>query len=159
MSPEVIVSALARLNALLQAKYDEQKVKDKKFRQLQMMLAVLSFSVGFVLFIAYSTSVLQMIFLLVGFNLLFFVGFKPRAVYSEKNVKRMMKKVLSLQVNLKKFIMDEEVSFEGVKCSLDEGWICDKWGMYKGDERIDYAEFLYDKRIKGLYIEALRNKK
>lgn len=159
MSPEVIVSALARLNGLLEAKYNEQKLKDKKFKQLQMMLAVLSFSVGFVLFIAYSTSVIQMIFLLAGFNLLFFVGFKPRAVYSEKKVKGMMKQVVQLQVSLKKFIMGEEVSFDDVKCSQDEGWICDKWGMYKNDERIDYGEFLYDKRIKGLYIEALRNKK
>ena len=159
MSPDVIVSALARLNALLQAKYNEQKVKDKKFKQLQMMLGVLSFSVGLVLFISYQASIWQMIFILVGFNILFFVGFKPRAVYSEKKVKTMMKKVLDLQVTLKKFIMDEEVSFNGVKCSQDEGWICDKWGMTKGDERIDYSAFLYDKHIKGLYIEALRNKK
>lgn len=55
--------------------------------------------------------------------------------------------------------MEEEVSFDGVSCSLTEGWVCDKWGLYKDDERIDYGEFLYDKHIKGLYLEALRNKK
>jgi len=159
MSPEVIVSALARLNGLLEAKYHEQKSKDKKFKQQQMMLAILSFSVGFVLFLSYHTSVLQMLFILAGFNILFFVGFKPRAVYSEKKVKNMMKNVLKLQVELKKFIMDEEASIDGVGCSQSEGWICDKWGLYKENERIDYGEFLYDKHIKGLYLEALRNKK
>ena len=115
MSPEVIVSALARLNGLLEAKYKEQQAKDKKFKQLQMILGLLSFSVGLILTMSYGASILQMLFILAGFNFLFFIGFKPRAVYSEKNVKVMMKDVLRLQVSLKKFIMNEEVSFKGVK--------------------------------------------
>ena len=70
-----------------------------------------------------------------------------------------MQKVLLLQVELKKFLAGEEASFDGVKCSSDEAWICDKWGLHKDNERIDYGEFLYDKDIKGLYLDALRNKK
>ncbi len=159
MSPEIIIAALTRLNELLESKYKEQKVKIKKFKQLQMMLAVASLSVVFVLFLLYQTSAIQMIFVIAAFNVLFFIGFKPRTVYSEKNVKFFMERIVMLQVTLKKFLMEEEVSFDGVKCSLSEGWICDRWGLYKEDERIDYAAFLYDKHIKGLYLEALRNRK
>ena len=71
----------------------------------------------------------------------------------------MMQEIVLLQVTLKKFIMEEEVSFSGKLCSSKDGWSVDKWGLYKGNERIDYSELLYDKRIKGLYVEALRNKK
>ena len=131
----------------------------KKFKQLQMVLLLLSFSISLVLFVIYHAPILQMLFILVGFNLLFFIGFKPRTHYDERSVKKMMHKVLSLQVTLKKYLAGERVSFDGVECSADEGWICDKWGMYKGNERIDYGEFLYDKYVKGLYLEALRNKK
>jgi len=159
MSPEIIIAALARLNELLEQRVKEQQKKTKKFRQLQMMLLVLSVSVAFVLLFIYQTSALQMIFIIAGFNLLFFIGFKPRMLYSEKNVKGMMQEIVKLQVILKKFLMEEEVSFDGVRCSSKEGWICDKWGLYRDDERIDYSELLYDKRIKGLYLEALRNKK
>lgn len=159
MSPEAIISVLARLNVLLEGKYQEQKKKYKKFKQLQMMLIVLSSSVSLVLFVLYHAPILQMLFVLLGFNFLFFIGFKPRAVYNEKNVKNMMQNIVTVQVALRKFIMGETVSFDGVKCSLDEGWIFDKWGLYKENERIDYGEFLYDKNIKGLYLEALRNKK
>lgn len=159
MSPEAIISILVRLNLLLEGKYQEQKKKYKKFKQLQMMLVLLSFSVSLVLFVLYHAPILQMLFVLFGFNFLFFIGFKPRSVYNEKNVKNMMQNVVTVQVSLKKFIMGETASFDGVKCSLDEGWICDKWGLHKDSERIDYGEFLYDKHIKGLYLEALRNKK
>ncbi len=159
MSPEVIIAALSRLNELLELKYKEQKAKIKKFKQLQMMLIVLSSSVVFVLFFLYQASALRMIFIIAAFNILFFIGFKPRTVYSEKNVKSFMERIVKLQVTLRKFLMEEEVDFEGVKCSSREGWICDKWGLYKEDERIDYGEFLYDKYIKGLYLEALRNRK
>jgi len=159
MSPEAIISILARLNVLLEGKYLEQKQKLKKFKQLQMMLFILSSSVSIVLFVLYHASIVQMLFVLTGFNILFFVGFKPRAVYDEKNVKKMMQDVVNVQVALRKFIMGERVSFDGVQCSSDEGWSCDKWGLYKDDERIDYGEFLYHKNIKGLYLEALRNKK
>jgi len=159
MSPEIILSSLARLNQLLQGRYEAQLKKQKKFKQMQMMLMVLSVSISLVLFVIYAPSVIQMLFILFGFNLLFFIGFKPRSTYSEKKVKVLMQKVINLQVNLKKFMMEEEASFDGVKCSLEEGWLCDKWGLYKDDERIDYATFLYEKNIKGLYLEALRNKK
>lgn len=159
MSPEVIIAALSRLNELLELKYKEQKAKMKKFKQLQMMLIVLSSSVVLVLFFLYQVSALRMIFIIVAFNILFFIGFKPRTIYSEKNVKNFMEHIVMLQVTLKKFLMEEEVSFGGVKCSSAEGWVCDKWGLYKEDERIDYSELLYDKHIKGLYLEALRNKK
>lgn len=159
MSPEVVIAALSRLNELLELKYKEQKTKLKKFKQLQMMLIVLSSSVVLVLFFLYQASALRMIFIIVAFNILFFIGFKPRTAYSEKNVKNFMERIVMLQVTLKKFLMEEEVDFEGVKCSSTEGWICDRWGLYKEDERIDYGEFLYDKHIKGLYLEALRNKK
>ena len=159
MSPEVIIAALTRLTELLELKYQEQNVKMKKFKQLQMMLAVLSLSVVFVLFFLYQASAIKMIFIIAAFNILFFIGFKPRTIYSENNVKKFMQRVVMLQVTLKKFLMEEEVDFDGVKCSLNDGWICDKWGLYKEDERIDYGEFLYDKHIKGLYVEALRNKK
>lgn len=159
MSPEVIIAALSRLNELLELKYKEQKAKAKKFKQLQMMLIILSSSVVLVLFFLYQASALRMIFIIVAFNILFFIGFKPRTVYSERNVKRFMEHIVMLQVTLKKFLMEEEVSFDGVKCSSTEGWVCDKWGLYKEDERIDYSELLYDKHIKGLYLDALRNKK
>lgn len=159
MSPEIIIAALARLNELLEQRFKEQGKKLKKFKQLQMMLLVLSLSVVLVLFFVYQASAMRMIFIIVGFNFLFFIGFKPRTLYSEKNVKSMMQEIVILQVSLKKFLMEEEVSFGGVKCSSKEGWVCDKWGLYKEDERIDYSELLYDKRIKGLYLEALRNKK
>ena len=159
MSPEVIIAALSRLNELLEQRYKEQKNKLKRFKQLQMMLLVLSGSVALVLFFLYQASALRMIFIIFSFNVLFYIGFKPRGMYSEKNVKNMMQHIVMLQVTLKKFLMEEEVSFEGVKCSAKEGWICDKWGLYKDDERIDYSELLYDKRLKGLYLEALRNKK
>ena len=159
MSPEAMISIFARLNALLEEKYQEQQQKYKKFKQLQMMLAIISFSVSLVLFVLYHAPVLQMLFVLLAFNFLFYIGFKPRAVYNEKNVKSMMQKVVSLQVSLKKFIMGEEASFDGVSCSAEEGWNCDKWGLFKDDERIDYGAFLYNKNIKGLYLEALRNKK
>ena len=159
MSPEATISVLARLNILLEGKYQEQKRKYKKFKQLQMMLIILSSSIALVLFVIYHAPILQMLFVLSAFNFLFFIGFKPRAVYNEKNVKKMMEKVVNTQVALRKFIMGETTSFDGVTCSLDEGWICDKWGFHKDNERIDYGEFLYDKNIKGLYLEALRNKK
>lgn len=159
MSPEAIVSILSRLNVLLEARYHEQSKKFKKFKQLQMMLLILSFSVSLVLFVLYHAPVLQMLFILAAFNFLFYIGFKPRAVYNEKYVKKMMQKVVNLQIALRKFIMGEKVSFDGVECTLDEGWKCDKWGLYKDDERIDYGEFLYEKHIKGLYLDALRNKK
>ena len=159
MSPEVIVSSLARLNELLQKKFQEHKAKQKKFKQMQMILVILSFSITLVLFVIYHASFLQMLFILVGFNTLFFVGFKPRTPYNEQWVKTMMQKVTLLQVSLKKFLMEEEAAFDGVKCHIDEGWTCDKWGFHKDNERIDYGEFLYDKHIKGLYLEALRNKK
>ncbi len=159
MSPEIIIAALARLNELLEKRFIEQRKKIKKFKQLQMVLFVLSLSVAFVLFFIYQASAIQMIFIIIGFNILFFVGFKPRSPYSEKSVKEMMQEIVKLQVTLKKFLMEEEVSFDGVACSSAEGWICDKWGLYREDERIDYSALLYDKRIKGLYLEALRNKK
>lgn len=159
MSPEVIVSSLARLNELLQKKFEEHKAKQKKFKQMQMILVILSFSITLVLFVIYNASFLQMLFILIGFNTLFFVGFKPRTPYREAWVKEKMQKVILLQVALKKFLMEEEASFDGVKCQSDEGWIADKWGFHKDNERIDYGAFLYDKHIKGLYLEALRNKK
>jgi len=159
MSPEAIISILARLNVLLEEKYHEQKKKYKKFKQLQMMLIILSSSISLVLFVLYHAPVIQMLFVLIAFNVLFYIGFKPRAIYSEKNVKSMMHKAVQLQVTLRKFIMGERVDFDGVTCCLDEGWNCDKWGLYKDNERIDYGGFLYDKHIKGLYLEALRNKK
>ncbi len=159
MSPEFIISALARLNELLESKYHQQKQKLKKFKQLQMMLIVLSSSVALVLSMIYHASPVQMLFILFAFNFLFFIGFKPRSRYAEKQVKAMMGKVVALQVKLQKFLADEEVSFDGVNCLQEEGWICDKWGLYRDDERIDYGEFLYDKDIKGLYLEALRGKR
>ena len=159
MSPEVIVSSLARLNFLLEDKFKEHIFKQKKFKQMQMMLLVLSFSISLTLFVIYNASFLQMLFIIVGFNVLFFLGFKPRGIYNEKKVKEIMKKILSLQVKIKKFIMEEDVSFDGVKCNINDGWICDKWGLHKDGERIDYSEFLYDKKVKGLYLDALRNKK
>ncbi len=159
MSPESTITVLARLNELLQARYQEQNVKVKKFRQLQMMLLLLSFSVGIVLFVLYSPSLFQMGYILIGFNLLFFVGFKPRSFYSKKNLEQIRLRIADLQSRLKQFISGEEVSFDGQKCSLREEWIFDKWGMHTEDKRIDYGEFLYDKHVKGLYIEALRNKK
>lgn len=159
MSPEIIIAVLARLNALLEGKHREYQRKLKKFKQLQMMLAVLSVSISFVLFIIYHAPFAQMLFILIAFNALFYIGFKPRSHYDESSVKEMMQQVVSLQVRLKKFLAGEEVSFDGVRCSQDEGWISDKWGLYKEDERIDYGEFLYDDKVKGLYLEALRNKK
>jgi hypothetical protein len=156
MSPELIISALARLNELLESKHHEQK---KKYKQLQMMLIILSSSVALVLFVIYHASPLQMLFVLFAFNFLFFIGFKPRARYGEKNVKTMMAKVVALQIKLQKFLGDEQVSFDGVTCSQEEGWTCDKWGLYKDDERIDYGVFLYEKDIKGLYLEALRGRR
>jgi len=159
MSPEQILSSLARLNELLEAKYNEYVLKLKKFKQFQMILAVLSFSISLVMFVTYSASIIQMLFILFAFNVLFFIGFKPKSAYSEKKVKKMMQNVLSLQVKLRKFLMQEKVSFSGFEFSSEDGWTCDKWGFYKEDERIDYADFLYDKHIKGLYLEALKNKK
>lgn len=159
MSPELIISALTRLNELIESKYHEQKHKQKKFKQLQMMLIVLSSSVALVLSVIYHASPVQMLFVLFAFNFLFFIGFKPRSRYGEKDVKAMMGKTVALQLKLQKFLADEQVSFDGVNCSQDEGWICDKWGLYRDDERIDYSAFLYDKDIKGLYLEALRGKR
>ena len=159
MSPELIISALVRLNELLESKYHEQKQKQKKFKQLQMMLIVLSSSIALVLFVIYHASPIQMLFILFAFNFLFFIGFKPRSRYGEKNVKVMMAKVVALQIKLQKFLGDEQVSFDGVSCSQEEGWICDKWGLYRDDERIDYSEVLYHKDIKGLYLQALRGRR
>lgn len=159
MSPELIISALARLNELLESQYHEQKQKQKKFKQLQMMLMILSASIAIVLFVIYHASPIQMLFVLFGFNFLFFIGFKPRSRYGEKNVKTMMGKVVALQLKLQKFLADEQVSFDGVSCSQEEGWICDKWGLYRDDERIDYSAFLYDRDIKGLYLEALKGRR
>lgn len=159
MSPEIIISALTRLMDLLEKRFLEQKRKHKKFKQLQMMLIVLSFSISLVLFVVYKTSIMQMLFVLFAFNFLFYIGFKPRSFYSEKKVEKMKQDILYLLENLKKFLMEEEVSFNGISCRASDGWACDKWGLYKEDKRIDYGEFLYDKHIKGLYIEALRNKK
>jgi len=159
MSPEAIVSVLARLNLLLELKYKEHTHKFKKFKTLQMSLIIISSSISIVLFVMYHAPIIQMLFVLVGFNTLFFVGFKPKTHYSESAVKKIMQKVVLLQVSLKKYMMGEVASFDGVKCSMEEGWIADKWGFHKDNERIDYAEFLYDKQIKGLYLEALRNKK
>ena len=159
MSPEAIISVLARLNGLLEEKYHEHTKKIKRFKTLQMSLAVISASVSIVLFVLYHAPILQMLFVLIGFNFLFYIGFKPRTNYSEKSVKEKMQKVTLLQVALKKYLMGESARFDGVKCSMDEGWIVDKWGFHKDDERIDYGEFLYEKEVKGLYLEALRNKK
>lgn len=159
MSPEIILGALARLNELLEGRFKHEVKKIKKFKNLQMMLLVLSVSVAIILFLIYQASALRIIFIIAGFNVLFYIGFKPKGLYSEKNVKNMMQEIVLLQVTLKKFIMEEEVSFSGKLCSSKEGWSVDKWGLYKGNERIDYSELLYDKRIKGLYVEALRNKK
>jgi len=159
MSPEAIISVLSRLNGLLEQKYHEHLAKTKRFKTLQLSLFVISSSVSIVLFVLYHAPILQMLFVLLGFNFLFFIGFKPRTNYNEKSVKAMMQKVTLLQVALRKYLMGEPASFDGVKCSMDEGWISDKWGFHKDDERIDYGEFLYDKEIKGLYLEALRNKK
>ncbi|MDF1881028.1 hypothetical protein JHD50_06870 [Sulfurimonas sp. MAG313] len=159
MSPEAIVSVLVRLNILLEDKYKEHTQKFKKFKTLQMSLIIISSSISIVLFVLYHAPVLQMLFVLIGFNLLFFVGFKPKTHYSEGSVKQMMQKVVLLQVKLKKYMTGETVSFDGVKCCIDEGWTADKWGLHKDNERIDYAEFLYDTSIKGLYLQALRNKK
>ena len=159
MSPEIIISVLARLNVLLEQKYHEHTKKMKRFKTLQLSLLVVSTSISITLFLLYHAPIIQMLFVLIGFNLLFFIGFKPRSHYSEKSVKEKMQKVTLLQIAMKKYLMGEEASFDGVKCSADEGWICDKWGFHKDNERIDYGEFLYDKQIKGLYLEALRNKK
>ena len=159
MSPETILGALTRLNELLAGRFEQENKKTKKFKNLQMMLLVLSVSIAMVLFLIYQASALKIIFIIFGFNVLFFIGFKPKNMYSEKNVKKMMKDIVVLQDSLKKFMMEEEVSFSGRLCSSKEGWTLDKWGLYKENERIDYSELLYDKRIKGLYVEALRNKK
>jgi len=159
MSPEAIISVLARLNVLLEQKYHAHLKKMKRFKTLQISLAVISVSLSLVLFVVYHASIVQMLFVLLGFNLLFFIGFKPKTLYSEKSVKEMMQKVTMLQVTLRKYLMGESVHFDGVECRSDEGWIADKWGFHKENERIDYAEFLYQKEIKGLYLEALRNKK
>lgn len=159
MSPEAIISVLARLNVLLEEKYNEHIQKSKKFKMLQMTLIVISSSISIVLFVIYHAPILQMLFVLVGFNFLFFIGFKPRTYYDERSVKKYMQKIISVQVALRKYIVGEKASFDGVVCCADEGWICDKWGFHKGNERIDYGEFLYDKNIKGLYLQALRNKK
>lgn len=159
MSPESIISVLSRLNELLEARHQEHMARVKRFRQLQMMLFVLSLSVAITLFFVYSASVVQMGFILLGFNLLFFIGFKPRSFYNKKNLETLRRRIVSLQDTLKKFLTGEEVSFGTQRCSLDEGWNFDKWGLHKGNRRIDYGEFLYDKEIKGLYLEALRNRR
>ena len=159
MSPEAILLVLTRLNLLLEKKYNEHLQKAKKFKTLQMSLIVISSSISMVLFIIYHAPILQMLFVLVGFNLLFYIGFKPKTHYDEKSVKEKMQKVVLLQVALRKYIIGEKVSFDGVQCCADEGWTSDKWGLYKDNERIDYASFLHDKYIKGLYLQALRNKK
>jgi len=153
------LSVLARLNILLEEKYQEHIKKIKKFKMLQMTLIVVSSSISLVLFVIYQAPILQMLFVLVGFNTLFFVGFKPKTHYDERSIKKYMQKIISVQVALRKYIVGDKASFDGVQCSVDEGWICDKWGFHKGNERIDYGEFLYDKDIKGLYLQALRNKK
>lgn len=159
MSPESTITVLSRLNELLQARHQEYNTKVKKFRQQQLILLLLSFSVGIVLFVLYSPSLFQMGYILIGFNLLFFIGFKPRSFYSKKNLEQIRLRINDLQSRLKQFLSGEEVSFDGQKCSLAEGWSFDKWGMHTEEKRIDYAEFLYDKHVKGLYLEALRNKK
>jgi hypothetical protein len=159
MSPEIVISALTRLNELLNARYEEQKKKVKKFRQLQLMLLLLSFSVCVLLFVFYSPSLVQMAFILIGFNLLFFIGFTPRSFYSKKNIDVFALRISDLQSRLKLLLSGEETSFEGSRCSLEQGWTFDKWGMHKEGKRVDYAVFLYDKHIKGLYLEALKNKK
>ncbi|PHR56202.1 MAG: hypothetical protein COA44_08920 [Arcobacter sp.] len=159
MSPEVILQVLSRLNLLLELKYKEHLQKSKKFKTLHMSLIVISSSISMVLFIIYHAPILQMLFVLFGFNFLFYIGFKPRTHYNEKSVKQKMQKVVLLQVALRKYIAGEKASFDGVVCSLDEGWISDKWGFHKKNERIDYGSFLYDKYIKGLYMQAMRNKK
>lgn len=159
MSPEVILQVLTRLNVLLEQKHKEHLSKSRKFRTLQMSLIVISSSISMVLFLIYHAPILQMLFVLFGFNLLFYVGFKPRTAYNEKSVKEKMQKVILLQVALRKYLSGEKAKFDSVVCSLDEGWISDKWGFHKENERIDYGSFLYDKYIKGLYLEAMRNKK
>lgn len=159
MSPEAVISVLSRLNELLQARYEEQNAKVKKFKQRQLILLLMSFSVAIVLYVLYSPSLFQTGYILVGFNLLFYVGFKPRSFYSKKNLEQIRLRIAGLQSKLKEFISGQEVSFGDRNCSIDEGWVFDKWGMHKEAERVDYAEFLYDKHVKGLYLEALRNKK
>jgi hypothetical protein len=159
MSPETVISVLARLNGLLEEQYHLYESKQKRFKKMQMMLGVLCVSVALVLFMLYSAPALQFFYILLAFNVLFYIGFKPRSGYDEKGVKVKMQEVISLQVSLKKYLMGERVSFDGVECQMDEGWQCDKWGLYKENERIDYGAFLYDKGIKGLYLEALRHKK
>ena len=159
MSPESILQVLTRLNILLEKKYNEHLKRLKSFKILQMSLIVISSSISMVLFIIYHAPILQMLFVLFCFNFLFYIGFKPKTHYSEKSVKEKMQKVVLLQVALSRYISGEKVSFDGISCHIDEGWINDKWGFYKGNERIDYASFLYDKYIKGLYLQALRNKK
>lgn len=159
MSPEAILQVLSRLNLLLEQKYKEHILKSKRFKTLQMSLIVISSSISIVLFIIYHAPIFQMLFVLFGFNFLFYIGFKPRSHYDEKSVKAKMQKVVLLQVALRKFITGEKASFDGVQCCVDEGWVSDKWGFHKENERIDYGSFLYDKYIKGLYIQALRNKK
>jgi len=159
MSPEAILQVLTRLNLLLEHKYKEHLKKSKRFKTLHMSLIVISSSISLVLFMIYHPPVFQMLFVLFGFNILFYIGFKPRTLYNEKSVKEKMQKVVLLQVALRKYIMGEKASFDGIQCSMDEGWISDKWGFYKENERIDYGAFLYDKYVKGLYLQALRNKK
>lgn len=159
MSPEAIISVLARLNTLLEGRYHDYLGKLKRFKKMQMLLAVLSVSVALVLFMIYHSPAMQFIYIILGFNVLFYIGFKPRSFYTESNVKSKMQQVVSTQVNLKKYLMGERVRFDGVECQMDEGWQCDKWGLFKEDERIDYGVYLYDKHIKGLYLEALKNRR
>jgi len=159
MSPEAILHVLSRLNLLLEVKHKEHVQKGKRFKTLQMSLIVISSSISLVLFVIYHAPIVQMLFVLVGFNFLFFIGFKPRTHYDEKSVKEKMQKVVLLQVALRKYMTGEKASFDGVTCCMEEGWIIDKWGFHKENERIDYGSFLYDKTIKGLYMQAFRNKK
>lgn len=154
-----MLQVLSRLNLLLEDKYKEHIQKSKRFKTLQMSLIVISSSISMVLFIIYHAPIPQMLFVLFGFNFLFFIGFKPRTHYNEKSVKEKMKKVVLLQVSLRKYMTGEKASFDGVECCIDEGWISDKWGFHKENERIDYGSFLYNKYIKGLYMQAMRNKK
>ncbi len=159
MSPESIIAVLARLNVLLEERYHAYLAKVKRFRKMQMLLAVLSVSVALVMFVIYHSPAMQFVYILFAFNVLFYIGFKPRSAYNEKHVKAMMQQVVGTQVSLKKYLMGERVSFDGVACEMDEGWQCDKWGLYRENERIDYGAYLYDKHIKGLYLEALKNRR
>ena len=98
MSPEAILSILARLNILLEEKYNEHIQKIKKFKILQMTLIVISSSISLVLFVIYHAPILQMLFVLVGFNFLFYIGFKHRTHYDKKAVKTKVLKDINSRI-------------------------------------------------------------